>query len=1117
MSDTAAPASATGYKYWAFISYSHQDNLATRGDGRVEHIQWANWLHEQFETYRIPDGYRDRSTRSGEPMPERFFPTFRDEAELPTSHDLGGQIRDALERSRFLIVIASPRSARSRYVNEEVRHFRQLGRGDRILTLIVDGEPNVRLAPKAGWTADDDCFCPALVHPLRPDGEVDTTRLLREEPIAADVRAKDVEPPHEMRASERDQPDRRALLDFMKLKLIAGLMGVGLDELVQRDKVRQLEAARLRATTLRRWLGVVAVLTIAALTVGGIAYVQRNRALTAESERKEQSERRRLLLEEASRSDRLVAEEKLRARDEQTGFAYLARACEYHPQSSLAAEKASAALNDWSHPLPALVFQGHQGDIESAEFSPDSTRIITASKDKNALVWDAASGKVLATLTGHQGAVYSAQFSRDGSRIVTASEDKTVRVWDAASGKGLITLTENDYWVRSAEFSPDGSRVAIVSGDDKARVWDVVSGKMLTMLTGHGLFGVRFSPDGTHVLTVQGMSALVSDATTGKVTATLTGHVLAILEAQYSSDGTYIVTASMDKTARVWDAASGQSMVTLTGHGGVVQSAQFSQDGTRIATASMDKTARVWDAASGQPLVTLTGHENNVYNAQFSRDGTRIVTTSQDKTARVWDAASGKLLATLTDHAVSRHTTLSAQFSPDGTRIVTIAGDSIARVWDVAGEKVVAASKSQKGPGRHPRDGSGTSRAQFNRDGTRIVTASGDNPARVWDAAGGKLLATLGDHRGGHQDDAQSARFSPDGTCIVTVRGNMAKIWDAKSGKELLVAKGREDILRGHAGQLRSAEFSRDGSRIVTASLDGTARVWETSTCKLLSVLPGVGSARLSPDGTRIVTASKDNTAQVWDAASGKVLATLTGEVVAKLPLGDGGVLSAEFSPDGTRIVAVTDDIVRVWDAAGGKVLATLTGYEGGVLSAHFSSDGARIVTASAKSGRVWDAASGKVLAMLTGHEGEVWSAEFSTDGTRVVTASEDNTARVWDTAGGEMLATLKGEMVASLTGYETGMWSAEFSPDGTRIVTVTDDNVARVWKILPARAGPPPDWFADFLRYMAQRRLSSDGELVWLSLDGWLTLREKLRGVLRTEAGKTTPYLDILRRCVRE
>jgi hypothetical protein len=111
MSAKSASTPSPDYKYWAFISYSHQDNLATRGDGSGDHIPWANWLHEQLETFRVPDGYRDRPAATGEPMPERFFPAFRDEAELPTSHDLGGQIRDALRRSRFLIVIASPRSA----------------------------------------------------------------------------------------------------------------------------------------------------------------------------------------------------------------------------------------------------------------------------------------------------------------------------------------------------------------------------------------------------------------------------------------------------------------------------------------------------------------------------------------------------------------------------------------------------------------------------------------------------------------------------------------------------------------------------------------------------------------------------------------------------------------------------------------------------------------------------------------------------------------------------------------------------------------------------------------------------------------------------------------------
>jgi hypothetical protein len=107
---------------------------------------------------------------------------------------------------------------------------------------------------------------------------VDDTALLREEPIAADVRVKDVEPPREMRASERDHPDRRALLNLMKLKLIAGLMGVGLDELVQRDARRSEEEARQRAKRLRIIVAVVSVLAVLAIVASIVAWLQRNEA-----------------------------------------------------------------------------------------------------------------------------------------------------------------------------------------------------------------------------------------------------------------------------------------------------------------------------------------------------------------------------------------------------------------------------------------------------------------------------------------------------------------------------------------------------------------------------------------------------------------------------------------------------------------------------------------------------------------------------------------------------------------------------------------------------------------------------------------------------------------------
>ena len=605
-------------------------------------------------------------------------------------------------------------------------------------------------------------------------------------------------------------------------------------------------ADRVRLSRFRKLAAAFAVLALLAVTGGVLTWMKNNEY--------------REMLVEAARSDRLVAEEKLRAGQEREALAHLARAGEYDPTSALAAEKAAVALNPWQHPLPSSILSGHKSAVLSAEFSPDGSRIVTASKDKTARLWDAATGNLLATLLGHEDAVLSAQFSSDGARIVTASANKTARVWDAATGKPLATLSGHEAPVLSAQFSPDGARIVTASLDKTARVWD---------------------------------------AATGKPVATLSGHEKPVLSAQFSPDGTHIVTASLDKTARVWDAATVISLITFAGHESAVLSAQFSPDGSRIVTASLDKTARVWDAATGKPLATLARHEVSVKSAQFSPDGARIVTVSNDATAGVWDAATGKPLATLSEHEVS------------------------------------------------------VRRAQFSPDGTRIVTASDDKTARVWDAVTGKPLATLLGHAAG---------VNPKGG-IFDVIGNLASL----------------------------------------AGLEA-----------------GVNSAQFSPDGTHIVTASGDKTARVWDAATGK--------------------------PVGT----------------------------------------------------------------LAGHQGDVMSAQFSPDGSRIVTASLDKTARVWEAATGKPLATLAGH-------EDWGVYCAQFSPDGTRIVTASDDKTARIWNILLPTAGPPPEWFPDFLRYMAQMRLNTDGELETLKADDWLALRERMRAVRRAGAGQDTPYLRILRRFVPE
>ena len=239
--------------------------------------------------------------------------------------------------------------------------------------------------------------------------------------------------------------------------------------------------------------------------------------------------------------------------------------------------------------------------------------------------------RLRAILTGN-----TAAFSPDGQRIVTASDDKTARVWDAATGQPLASLQGHTDGVRSAAFSPDGKRIVTASADKTARVWDVATGQLVASLQGHtsGVFSAAFSPDGKRIVTASAdKTARVWDAATGQPLASLQGHTDVVRSAAFSPDGKRIVTASDDKTARVWEAESGKLVASLHGHTSWVDSAAFSPDGQRVVTTAWaERTARVWDAATGQPLASLRGHTDRgpLRRVQPRRQADRHRLTGQD-------------------------------------------------------------------------------------------------------------------------------------------------------------------------------------------------------------------------------------------------------------------------------------------------------------------------------------------------------------------------------------------------------------------------------------------------------------------------------------------------------
>jgi WD40 repeat protein len=600
--------------------------------------------------------------------------------------------------------------------------------------------------------------------------------------------------------------------------------------LVRQDK------KRLRAMAIIALL--LGALAIAAAWFGYSRELQRQRA---EEQRDQALTNESLLLADKAR-------EQLKVGKVTTAALLALRGLPQKGERPWVAEAFGALIEALGAPREALILRGHDGELDSADFSPDGRRVLTASRDNTARLWDAATGKEVVILRGHQAHIYSAVFSPDGARVLTASDDGTARLWDPATGKeiavlhggrsepGLAFLDKfGETPVTSAKFSPDGRYVLTLSGPFP-RLWDAATGKEIAILRAHYPHTVahaEFSSDGARVFTVPGdknhriklsdYTALISDVATGKVVAILAGHKEDVNSAVFSRDGMRVVTASDDKTARIWNAVTGEIIAVLKGHDKRVNLARFSPDGTLVITVSDDKTARLWDAATGNEISILRGHEGEVTSVAFSPDGKLVVTAGKDTAIRLWETASGKEIAIFNGHDKWVN---SAVFSPDGKHLLTASEDKTARLWDVAPPKRSIILRGH--------DDFLTSTA-FNPDGAQALTGSWDGTARLWNAMTGTQIAILR----GHSDTVMSAVFSPDGRKVLTASmdGN-ARLWDTATGKAIsdlsILRTDQNDIQ-----MMTKAVFSPSGTRILTSSTEGIARLWDTATGKEIGVPSG--------------------------------------------------------------------------------------------------------------------------------------------------------------------------------------------------------------------------------------------------------------------------------------
>ncbi|MEN8241197.1 MAG: protein kinase [Chloroflexota bacterium] len=517
---------------------------------------------------------------------------------------------------------------------------------------------------------------------------------------------------------------------------------------------------------------------------------------------------------------------------------------------------------------PLFILGGHEGPVNSVDWSPGGSRILTAGDDGQVIIWDAATGEEALALFEHTAAIKDARWSPAGDRIVIASLDGAVRILDAESARELLVITSGPAGVIGLDWSSDGGQIAAAGEDGLARIFDTESGALLLTLIGHDgvVSAVGYSPDGRRVATLsnEDQTTRIWDAKTGALLLTFpySGGLVEARNVTWSPDGNWF---TFDGEREIWD-VSMQSLM-LFGHTAQTRDGEWSPDGRLIATASFDNTARIWDASTGKELFTLA-HPDRVWFFDWAPDGSRIVTSCADGTARTWDVTTGEVVLEVPLESTAL---FAVRWSPDGTRIVNSGFASRATVWDAdTGETITNFGFGPELLGLldEGEDFCVLFGPSWSLDSERISTGCIHSReigtgALIWDAATGELLMTLDDLGGG----TGRTEWLFDGTQMISSHGspneNVLRLWDLESGDLLQTFTGHDIFAYG-------LSVSPDGKRVASGDMNGVVKIWDLETrAEVLSfqVVGGAGNVHWSPDGSHVIVTGGTGTPvirRVW-------------------------------------------------------------------------------------------------------------------------------------------------------------------------------------------------------------------------------------------------------------
>ena len=585
-----------------------------------------------------------------------------------------------------------------------------------------------------------------------------------------------------------------------------------------------------------------------------------------------------------------------------------------------------------------FISQGHTKGVNAVAYSPDGTKILSASQDKTIKEWSVSTGKCLQTFEGHKDVVKCIAYHNEGAKILSGSNDGTIKEWEVETGKCTATFEEHEEGVTSIKYLPDNEYFLSGSTDKTVRLWNIKSQKVERTFDKFefGVVNISVHPDGLRFIALtREKSFLEWEIKTGQLTHTFVGHEMPVESAIYTRDGLRVISCSYDATVKLWTLDNETCVQTFQGHNGPVIGLDYHPFSDIIISFGRDDTIREWDLGACECLRTL--EMNGISSLTYHSGGRRFIAGSWNNMIIEWDAIVGKTLQTFEGYS---NQVKALACSPDGSFLISGASDNTIRKWDIATSICVMT---------------------FN----------------------------------GHDEDVESLAFSSDGRYILSGSDDHTiKLWQSNTGECLKTYKGHTNIVKG-------ISFHQNGRKFVSGSYDKTIKEWDVHSGECLHTLEmeensdAVNCVAYSPDGKLVAGGYNNSLLKVWNIEEENCINVLSDEASGH----DLMVYSVAFHPSGKYVITGSEDkTIKEWDIEKDICIRTFEGHTKPVESIAYNPDGDRIISASRDHNLIeWNVKTGAILNTLEGHREIVSSAIYSPDGKSIFSGSMDNTIKKWE------------------------------------------------------------------------------------------------------------------------